>query len=79
MPDCFIPYAWTTKQVLSAASTNSITTKEILFTNRRTYDKMNDFYRMKVKVNFAEQITMFDYLERGENNGTRKKIEMRII
>jgi hypothetical protein len=62
MPDCFIPYAWIEKTVLSAANSNSIKSKEILFTNQRTWESMNDEQKNISKMNFSEQLTLFDFI-----------------
>ena len=61
-PNCddFIPYAWTEKTVLSAASTNAIKSKEVIFTNKKTYDRLNDERRKLITYNFAQQMTMED-------------------
>ena len=56
MPDDFIPYAWVEKQVLSSANTNALKTKEMIFTNKRTFDKLGDRYKKMAKLNFCEQL-----------------------
>ena len=59
MPDCFVPYAWVDKQVLSAA--NGVQwAREMIFTNRKTYEKMESFEKMRISLNFAEQLSLFD-------------------
>ena len=62
MPDDFIPYAWTEKTVLSAARTNAIKSKEIVWTNQRTYDKLNDKQKLFAQSEFSKQMTLEDYL-----------------
>lgn len=59
MPDDFIPYAWVEKQVLSSANTNALKTKEMIFTNKRTFDKLGDSYKKMAKLNFCEQLSLF--------------------
>ena len=41
MPDCFIPIARRTKQVLSAANGNNYKAEEIIFTNKKTLEGSN--------------------------------------
>ena len=62
MPDGFIPYAWKEKSVLSAANTNALKTKEIIYTNERTYRNFSDNQKKLIKQNFAEQMSIFDYM-----------------
>ena len=61
MPDNFIPYARIDKTVLSSAYGNGQKATEMLFTNQRTYDKLKDSVKEMIHLNFAEQMTMFDY------------------
>jgi hypothetical protein len=62
MPDDFICVAKIEKTVLSAANSNSIKAEEKLFTNQRTYDKLSTEEREKIKLNFAEQMSIFDLI-----------------
>ena len=66
-PDDFIPYAWTEKTVLSSATGNGMKAKEMIYTNERTYSRMSNAEREKINFNFAEQMTIEDYLK-GEKN-----------
>lgn len=59
MPEPFIPYAWVEKVVLSSASRNDLKGREMIYTNKRTYDKLGQFDRERIKCNFAEQISLF--------------------
>ena len=52
------------KTVLSAASTNALKTKEIIYTNERTYSKFSDERKQVIEYNFAEQMTIFDYMKK---------------
>ena len=61
MPDVFIPYARIDKTVLSASNGNSQKATEMIFTNRRTYEKLKDSTKERIHLNFAEQVSMFDY------------------
>jgi len=63
MPDCFIPYAWTQKTILSSALGNGTKAKEMIYTNRKTYEKLDDFQKELQIMNFAEQSTIFDFLK----------------
>lgn len=62
MPDDFICVAKIEKTVLSAANSNSIKAEEKLFTNKRTYDKLSTEEQEKIKLNFAEQMSIFDLI-----------------
>ena len=59
MPDNFIPYAYQEKIVLSAANCNSAKAKEILFTNKRTFEKLDEKHKNMAKLNFCEQMSLF--------------------
>lgn len=59
MPDNFIPYAYQEKIVLAAANSNSMKAKEILFTNERTFEKLDDRHKAMAKLNFCEQMSLF--------------------
>ena len=59
MPDAFVPYAWIDKQVLSSADGNTSWAREKIYTNKRTYDKLDDFDKFRISCNFAEQMTLF--------------------
>ena len=59
MPDVFVPYAWIDKQVLSSADGNTSWAREKIYTNKRTYDKLDDFDKFRISCNFAEQMTLF--------------------
>ena len=61
MPSNFIEIANTEKVVLSAANGNSNTATERLYTNRRTYDRMNQRQKDVIASNLATQISLFDY------------------
>ena len=56
MPDMFVPIARISKTVLSASNGNSNVALEKIYTNRRTYERME-------KVYMTEQINLFDYME----------------
>lgn len=60
MPDGFIPFAHREKTVLSAADGNGYKADEIIFTNERTYHKLTMSKREYIKLNFAEQLSLFD-------------------
>lgn len=66
MPDGFVPYAWVEKVVLSASNGNSLKGNEMIYTNKRTYEKMSKFDKYRISLNFAEQMTMFDIIEKEE-------------
>ena len=59
MPEPFIPYAWVEKVVLSSASRNDIKGREMIYTNKRTYDRLDQFDIERIQFNFAEQMTLF--------------------
>ena len=59
MPDNFIPYSYVDKVVLSAAKTNSIYAREMIYTNRRTFERLSDKSKELVWLSFAEQISLF--------------------
>ena len=59
MPDAFVPYVWIDKQVLSSADGNTSWAREKIYTNKRTYDKLDDFDKFRISCNFAEQMTLF--------------------
>ena len=61
MPDCFVPYARHDKTVLSASNGNSQKATEMIYTNKRTYDKLKDYVKEIINLNFAEQMTLFDF------------------
>lgn len=52
----------TEKTVLSAANSNSIKATEKIFTNQRTYDKLSDNDKERIKINLAEQLSIFDLI-----------------
>lgn len=62
MPDDFIPFAHKEKIVLSAANSNSITAQEIIYTNKRTYDRFSNETKERAALNFSEQINLFDVM-----------------
>lgn len=62
MPDIFIPYAWKEKTVLSSATGNGIKSKEMIYTNKRTFEKLNDEQKQLSQLNFAEQQSIFDFI-----------------
>ena len=59
MPDDFIPYAHQEKTVLSAANNNSIKANEIIFTNEKTFKKLNKNQKILARLNFSEQLSLF--------------------
>ena len=59
MPDDFICVAQIEKVVLSAANGNSKKTTERLFTNKRTYDALQERQKELYRMNLSEQLTMF--------------------
>lgn len=63
MPDYFVPYAWKEKTVLCSSYTNALKKKELIFTNQKTYDKMNDTQKKLIGGNFSEQLTFEDLLK----------------
>ena len=62
MPDDFILIAKTEKTVLSAANSNSIKATEKIFTNQRTYEKLSDEFKEKIRINLSEQLNIFDFI-----------------
>ena len=62
MPDDFICVAKAEKTVLSAANSNSIKTDEKIFTNQKTYEKLSQETKERIKINLSEQISLFDFL-----------------
>lgn len=63
MPDVFIPYAWREKTVLSDQNGTAGKVKEMIYTNKRTYDRLSDDRKELVSFNFAKQSTIFDFLK----------------
>lgn len=61
MPDDFIEVARIEKTILSAANGNSQKAEEKIYTNRRTYDRLPDDFKERIKFNTAQQMTMFDF------------------
>ena len=61
MPDDFIEVARIEKTILSAANGNSQKAEEKIYTNRRTYDRLDEDFKECIKFNRAEQMTMFDF------------------
>ena len=59
MPDDFIPYAKTQKLILSNAIGNSDYAEEIIFTNKRTDDKLSEKDKFWHQCDFAEQLSLF--------------------
>ena len=66
MPEDFIRIASIKKQVLSAANGNSAKATESIFTNQKTYESMTDAQRMKLHLEDAKQLTIFDFMMKGE-------------
>ncbi len=66
MPEDFIRIASIKKQVLSAANGNSAKATESIFTNQKTYESMTDAQRMKLHLEDAKQLTIFDFMLKGE-------------
>ena len=60
MPEDFIEVAHIDKTVLSAANGNSQKAEEKIYTNRRTYDRLDKGFKERIKFNTAQQMTMFD-------------------
>lgn len=58
MPEDFIPVAQVDKRVLSAGGNNKIA-NEKLFTNKKTYKKLNKEKLKLISLNFAEQMSLF--------------------
>ena len=63
MPDDFIPIAWYEKPVLSASDGNNYKAIEKIYTNERTFKAQPDEIRQMQKHNFAEQISIFDFMD----------------
>ena len=63
MPEDFVCVAKTEKTVLASASTNSIKATEKIFTNQRTYEKLSDQEKEQIKINHAEQLSIFDFMK----------------
>lgn len=62
MPDDFIPFAQKEKIVLSAANSNSIIANEVIYTNKRTYERLNANEKERAALNFSEQMNIFDLM-----------------
>ena len=62
MPDDFIPVAHIEKTILSAAIGNSFKADEKIFTNKKTFEKLTESKKQYAKLNFAEQVSIFDLL-----------------
>ena len=60
MPDGFIPFAHKKKTVLSASDGNDYKADEMIYTNERTYNNLKMSKKEYIKLNFAEQLTLFD-------------------
>ena len=60
MPEGFIEVAHIEKPVLSAADGNDYKAEEKIFTNPRTYERLDDAYKQLVTLNMAKQMTIFD-------------------
>ena len=60
MPDDFIEVARFEKTILSAANGNSQKAEEKIYTNRRTYDRLDKAFKERIRFNTATQMTMFD-------------------
>lgn len=59
MPENFKKYARKEKCILSAKNGNDQKAEEILFTNQKTYEKLNDDKKDMAAWNFAEKMTLF--------------------
>ena len=62
MPDSFVPYAWMEKQVLSSAAGNDQKAKEMIYTNKRTYEKLSLRQKEIIDTSFATQTSIFDFI-----------------
>lgn len=62
MPDDFIPIAWKEKPVLSAAIGNDLKAIEKIYTNERTYSRLDKETRQRINLNFSEQMSLFDFI-----------------
>ena len=60
MPEGFIPFAHKEKTVLSASDGNDYKADEMIYTNERTYNSLKMSKKEYIKLNFAEQLTLFD-------------------
>ena len=60
MPEGFVEVANREKVVLSASNGNDGKAKEKIFTNRRTYEKLPEDFKRRIKYNTAKQLTLFD-------------------
>ena len=60
MPKGFIEVANIEKTVLSASNGNDIKAEEKIFTNRRTYERLPDDFKRRIRYNTAKQLTLFD-------------------
>ena len=58
----FIPIARIEKVQLSAANGNNYHAREIIWTNRQTYEKLPPYMKEAASYNMAEQTTLFDFL-----------------
>ena len=61
MPDDFIPVAWIEKSVLSAANGNSMKSVEKIWTNQKTYEKLDKDKKNLISLSFSEQMSLFDF------------------
>jgi DNA adenine methylase len=59
MPADFVPIAKKEKVVLSSADGNGLKAEEYIFTNKRTYDKLDDEIKWRINCNLSEQMTFF--------------------
>ena len=59
MPDDFICVAKTNKTVLSASTGNNRIAVEKIFTNKQTYEKLDEHKKESIKYGFSEQLSMF--------------------
>lgn len=62
MPDNFIQFTMTQKTVLSASDGNAYQATERIYTNKRTYDKLDDFEKEQIKWRNGEQMTLEDLI-----------------
>ena len=65
MPDDFIVVAETEKVVLSTQFGGCGKVTERLYTNQRTYDKMDERQKRLISQNSAVQMTIEDFLKQG--------------
>ena len=61
MPDGFIEVANINKTVLSASDGNNYKAEEKIFTNQRTYKKLDDDFKQLISFSTAKQMTLFDF------------------